>query len=170
MMKKKLGLAVAAALLSTGAAHAGHFVANCWNAEEVPPTDSKGRAVAVFNVSRDGTVIDYQVSAGNLDNVVFAHIHLGAFGSNGPVVVTLVDPRAPGGGKSHGVLQRGTITDASLSGPLAGQPLSALLEAMQAGNTYVNVHTDDGIDPINTGPGDYRTGELRGQVRPGNWK
>ena len=30
---------------------------------------------------------------------------------------------------------------------------------------YVNVHTDDGLDPPNSGPGDYRLGEIRGQLK-----
>jgi hypothetical protein len=32
------------------------------------------------------------------------------------------------------------------------------------GNAYVNVHTNDGVDPINTGPGDFPGGEIRGQI------
>jgi hypothetical protein len=40
-----------------------------------------------------------------------------------------------------------------LIGPLAGQPFSALLNQMQAGNTYVNVHTVQ--NPA---------GEIRGQI------
>jgi hypothetical protein len=37
---------------------------------------------------------------------------------------------------------------------------------MRTGNTYVNVHTNDGVAPANTGPGDFQSGEIRGQVRP----
>jgi hypothetical protein len=43
-------------------------------------------------------------------------------------------------------------------------PLSALVDAMRAGNTYVNVHTNDGVDPVNTGPGDFPGGEIRNQI------
>ena len=49
------------------------------------------------------------------------------------------------------MLSTGTITGASLIGALAGQPLSALVSHIQAGNAYVNVHTNDGVAPINTG-------------------
>jgi hypothetical protein len=35
---------------------------------------------------------------------------------------------------------------------------------MQSGNTYVNVHTNDGVAPTNTGPGDFPGGEIRGQI------
>jgi hypothetical protein len=39
-----------------------------------------------------------------------------------------------------------------------------VLAAMASGATYVNVHTNDGVDPPNTGPGDFPGGEIRGQV------
>jgi hypothetical protein len=40
----------------------------------------------------------------------------------------------------------------------------AVLEAMRNGNAYVNVHTNDGVDPPDTGPGDFPGGEIRGQI------
>ena len=57
-----------------------------------------------------------------------------------------------------------SITAGNLVGPLAGQPLSALVDAIEAGNAYVNVHTNDGVPPTNTGPGDFPAGEIRGQL------
>ena len=69
-----------------------------------------------------------------------------------------------GAGRFNGKIAEGTITAANLVGPLAGQPLSALVEAIQAGNAYVNVHTNDGVAPTNTGPGDFPGGEIRGQL------
>jgi hypothetical protein len=35
---------------------------------------------------------------------------------------------------------------------------------MNAGNTYVNVHTDDGGGAPNTRSGDFPDGEIRGQI------
>jgi hypothetical protein len=43
--------------------------------------------------------------------------------------------------------------------------LAAVVEAMRSGNAYVNVHTDDGVDPPDTGPGDFPDGEIRGQIK-----
>jgi hypothetical protein len=37
--------------------------------------------------------------------------------------------------------------------------LAAVVEAMRSGNAYVNVHTDDGVDPADTGPGDFPDSE-----------
>jgi hypothetical protein len=84
---------------------------------------------------------------------------------NGPVVAFLAGPFAPAGGRVEGVLAEGTITSANLVGPLEGMSLSVLIAAMRDGGTYVNVHTDDGVAPPNTGPGDFPGGEIRGQIR-----
>ena len=67
-------------------------------------------------------------------------------------------------GRQDGVLATGTITPANFVGSLAGQPMSALVDALRSGNAYVNVHTNDGVAPTNTGPGDFPGGELRGQL------
>ncbi|WP_337134509.1 CHRD domain-containing protein, partial [Staphylococcus aureus] len=94
--------------------------------------------------------LHYKLIVTNIENVVASHIHLAPAGANGPVVAFLYGPAAPGGGRSDGVLAEGTITAANLVGPLAGHPLSDLIAAMEAGNAYVNVHTNDGVAPPNT--------------------
>jgi hypothetical protein len=97
--------------------------------------------------------------------VVQSHIHIGAAGTNGPISVFLYGPVPAGGGRVNGVLAQGTITAADFIGPLAGLTMADLIAAMQAGNAYVNVHTNDGVAPTNTGPGDFPGGEVRGQIR-----
>jgi hypothetical protein len=98
-----------------------------------------------------------------------AHIHVAPAGSNGTVAVwlypsTAVGPNPPGGGRLQGPIALGTITDADLMGPLAGMSLVDLVAAIDDGSAYVNVHTDDGDVPGNTGPGDFPGGEIRGQI------
>ena len=160
---------LAALFILAGTAFAADYVAAPLSGgEEVPPNDSKARGNATFDVSDDGTEITFKLIVANIDNVVAAHIHVAPVGTNGSVVAFLYGTVAPGGGPVSGVLSEGTITAANLVGPLAGQPLSALLSAMQAGNAYVNVHTNDGVNPPNTGPGDIPGGEIRGQIRPGD--
>jgi hypothetical protein len=152
------------ALASPASAGDRNFVAHLSGRDEVPSNGSLAQGQAIFHLSADGTQLDYTLIAANIDNVVFAHIHLAPAGVNGPVVAFLFGPAAPGGGRFSGVLARGTITEDDLIGPLAGQDLAALVEAMLAGNTYVNVHTDDGVAPAGTGPGDLPAGEVRGQI------
>jgi hypothetical protein len=162
------GFVVAAAGVMTVAwaapPEARHFNTHLTGGEEVPVRETKGQGQATFKLSKDGTALDYRLNVANIDNVIAAHIHVGAQGTNGPVVAFLFGAVPPGGGPSNGVLATGTITGASLTGPLAGQPLSALIAEIRAGNTYVNVHTNDGVDPPNTGPGDFPGGEIRGQI------
>jgi hypothetical protein len=144
-----------------------NFRAHLSGDEVVPvlPVPTLAQGQAVFQLNPDGTELSVRVIASNIENVVGAHIHLAAEGARGPLVALLAAPIAPNGGRTDGVLAVGTLTSAGLFGPLLGQPLSALIEAIAAGNTYVDVPTNDGVAPPNTGTGDYPGGELRGQIR-----
>ena len=153
-MRKLLVLGFMLGLLSTaGTVLAADYKAHLNGAEEVPPRDTHARGNALFDLSTDGTTLSYKLIVANIVNVTAAHIHLAAEGVNGPVVALLFQAGAPDG-RSDGILAQGTITAADLAGPLAGQPLSTLIAAIEAGDTYVNVHTV-------TNPG----GEIRGQIR-----
>lgn len=133
-------------------------------AEEVPPRPTQAQGQAIFHLSDDSESVEFRLIATNIENVIAAHIHVGAAGVNGPVVVFLFGPAAPGGGRQTGVLSTGVFTAADLTGPLAGEPLSVLIDEIRAGNAYVNVHTSDGVLPINEGPGDFPGGEIRAQI------
>jgi hypothetical protein len=91
-------------------------------------------------------------------------------GVNGMIVVWLYPSTAVGvqaplaGGRIQGVIAQGMITAQNLTGPLAGHPLSDLVQAMRTGNAYVNLHTSDGVDPPNTGAGDFPGGEIRADI------
>ena len=157
-----LVLLLAVAGLAAAAGGNGNYSVHLNGGTEVPANASGAAGQAVFDLSKDGTSLEYRLIVANLDNPIAAHIHLGPAGVNGPVVAFLFGPAAPGEGTANGVLREGTITAANLVGPLAGQPLSALLDALNSGNAYVNVHTNDGVPPSGTGPGDLPAGEIRG--------
>jgi hypothetical protein len=161
-----LACAAAAAAAVVGVAGAGNqnYNAHLNGAGEVPANESKGQGQALIQVSEDGLSLECKLIASNIENVVAAHIHVGAAGVNGPVVAFLYGNAPAGEGRTNGVLSTPTITAANLVGPLAGQPLSALIDAIESGNAYVNVHTNDGVAPANTGPGDFPGGEIRGQL------
>ena len=143
-----------------------NFVAHLTGASEVPSHETPAVGEVKFQLSPDGTRLEYRLISSNIHNVIASHIHLAPAGVNGPITVFLFGNVPPGGGRTDGVLAHGTITAANLIGPLAGHPFSDLIAAMKAGGTYVNVHTNDGVDGTNTGPGDFPGGEIRGQVRP----
>lgn len=109
-------------------------------AQEVPsPTGAVSNAGGTFSASvtksETGASISWQLSFDGLTaNAIAAHIHTGAVGSPGPVVLALCGP---------------------CSSPLSGTGAltQAALDAIQAGTAYVNIHT-----PTNPG------GEIRGQL------
>ena len=166
-------LAVAVLLaLATGvvASQVRNYVTPLNGGNEVPANASKGHGSAIFQLSADGTELRYRITASNIENVHMAHIHATApAGVNTGIVVwlfpsTAVGPGPLGSGRHDGVLAEGTITAANLVGIFAGQPLSVLVDAIESGQAYVNVHTNDGMGAINTGIGDLQSGEIRGQL------
>lgn len=161
-----LVLMVALGLLALGpSASAGdNFVAPLSGVEEVPARDTPATGVAKFKLREDGTVLLFKVNVSDIENVFAAHIHCGAVGVNGPVGVTLF-AGAPAGGAVNGTLAEGTITAADPGNACGWTDLASVLAAIESGNTYVNVHTNDGVAPPNTGPGDFPGGEIRGQIR-----
>ena len=156
--------ALTIAIASVTAASPKNFVTPLSGAEEVPARDTLARGAAVFQLSADGSSMSWRLIASNIENVVASHIHIGPAGVNGPVAVFLFGPAPAAGGRHDGVLSSGRFTAADFVGPLAGMPMSALVDALESGNAYVNVHTNDGVDPTNQGPGDFPGGEIRGQL------
>jgi len=160
-MRTRLVLAVfVLGLIAVGMAAAG--MNGRWNTHptgdnEVPPNGSQAQAQANLKLSDDGTSLSFKLNVANIENVTQAHIHMAPAGSNGGIVAWLYPSGPPLQlipGRSSGTLGEGTITAGDLTGPLAGQPLSALVAAIDAGNAYVNVHTSQ-----------FPGGEVRGQVR-----
>lgn len=131
---------------------------------EVPAVSTKAKGEAEFELDDSGLTAQYKLKVEKIENVIAAHIHMGAPGSNGPVVVWLYGPVAPGGGPIKGTIAEGSFTSAAFVGPLAGQPMQALIDMIASGNAYVNVHTNDGAAPTNTGAGDMASGEIRGHL------
>lgn len=142
-----------------------NFRAHLSGQEVVPPRETGAQGQAVFQLSPDGTELSFVVIASNIENVTGAHIHLGEAGQVGPNVLFLYGPVAAAGGRTDGVVARGVITAANFINALARQPMSVLIQAIEAGNAYVDVPTNDGVAPAFTGPGDFVTGEIRGQLR-----
>ena len=143
------------------------------------PADSRGQGEAIFRVNSDGTV-DFRLIASNIDNVIMSHIHCGPTGVNGPIRMWLYPvigptgapvPTADAQGPQNGVLASGTFNPTNVSCPASAVGSNmTLLAAMQAGLTYVNVHTKSHDLPLNTnntGPGDFPGGEIRGQLDHG---
>jgi hypothetical protein len=113
--------------------------------------------------------VSYKLFVEDIRNPFMAHIHRAAAGVNGPIVVWLFPSTAPvpgpaGVGPRDGLLAEGTFTAKDLVGPLKNGTLADLLDAIRAGNAYVNVHTNDRT--TTPGPGNFPGGEIRGQLGP----
>lgn len=137
-----------------------NFSATLSGANEVPPVPSTATGTTSLEV--DESAIDYTVDVSGLENPVVAHIHIAPVGENGPVRLNLCGTSdTPECSTGDGVLVTGS------NGATVGTPpitFDDLVAAIRAGDAYVNVHTDDGAPPANTGPGDMASGEIRGQI------
>jgi len=144
------------------------YVAKMDGAQNLPePIKTAATGEVILKVSADRKKVAYKVTVDKLTNIGSADLHLGGDSQNGPLIVKLWPHGAPAKkGEFSGVLAEGTFDAGDFLGSMAGSPMSDLLEELQAGSVYVNVHTNDGTDPPNSGPGDYRLGEIRGQLKP----
>lgn len=153
-----LALAVGVALAGAASAQSFHFNTHLKGRNHVPdPVETRAQGQAMFTVSDDGTSIHYRLIVANIDDVLMAHIHLAPADANGGVVAWLYPAAPPPNlipGRFQGVLAAGSIDAADLVGALAGQTIQDLIAEMEAGNTYVNVHTSE-----------HPGGEIRGQIR-----
>src|SRR5690554_321141 len=143
-----LAMAALAVAATTVASADSHFVDSAFDARlsgenEVPAVSTEGSGYVVVEVAEDGASIDYRLYATGMADVTMAHIHVGAEGENGPPVVFLFGPEDPGV-MADGLLASGTIEEADLieePGVFDGT-MSQLIELIEAGEAYVNVHTE----------------------------
>jgi CHRD domain len=136
---------------SPSTVYANHeFAANLTGQQEVPPVDTQaiGEAILVPDPSGNQTIY-YYVNATGIQGATQGHIHSGAQGENGPVIVTLFNFSSA----QDEIGQKGYFTANSLVGPMQGKTVSDLINAMKSNSTYVNFHTEQNPD-----------GEIRGQI------
>ena len=144
-----------------------NFVAHLIGAAEQPtPRDTTATGQAIFQTNADGSALRYRLLVANIRNVTAAHIHCGSDDEAGPVGVTIYSGGVPGSGPTQGVLAQGTLTAPDPGNACGWTSIAQVIDAMRAGEAYVNVHTNDGVAPTNTGPGDFPGGEIRGQIHP----
>ena len=104
-------------------------------AEEVPPVNVTGSGSGSFRLADDGSITG-SVTTKDVAGTA-AHIHVGAKGKNGPVIVPLEKK-----GDTYSVAEGRKLT-------------AAQIKAWKAGELYVNVHTAR-----------HKGGEVRAQIQP----
>lgn len=130
-----LALTLAGLLATSGSAFGAGWAVNLSGAQEVPPNTSSAKGSGEISLAPDG-VVSGSVTVTGMTSTA-AHIHDGAPGKNGPVIVKL------------------DKTDTGFAVP-GGAKLSAeQVTNFKAGNTYINVHSEA-----------FPPGEIRGQLTP----
>ena len=121
------------------------FITTLSGANENPPVPGAGTGTATITIAADELSISYNVTYSGLSGAVVAgHIHIGAVGVNGPVMLPFVIGPSP---------IAGTLTAADLKQVGGVTTFAGAVAAIKAGGTYVNLHTS-------ANPG----GEVRGQL------
>jgi CHRD domain len=163
-----ISLVAAAACFAMPAQAESVFTAAMDGAQCLPdPIKTPATGTVELRVSPDGKKINYKITVDKLLNPSQADLHLGPASQNGQVVVKLWPQGNAAGkrGEFNGVLVEGSFDAGDFVGPMTGSTIAEFIEEIRAGNAYVNVHTYDGVDPPYSGPGDYRVGEIRGQIK-----
>ena len=142
-MAMLLSLFVSGATVGAATADANQdYVAILQSANEVPPSDENAFGIAYFHIEGDGQTLDYNVFFWSITDPMMGHIHLGARGVNGPIVLPMFNAKThPIQGNFSGTIVSGTATAADLTGPLQGKSMNDLFAAMKSGGAYTNFHT-----------------------------
>jgi hypothetical protein len=133
--------------------------------QAVPALSTAGQATFTASVASDENSISWTLNYSQLQGVpTQAHIHLGQPGINGGIAVflcsnlgngpvgTLACPTSPG--QVSGTIHAADVAGPSAQGIAVGE-LGELIDALDAGATYVDVHTDA-----------FTSGEVRAQLKP----
>lgn len=136
-MKKLLVLLTSLALVACAGMMSGGSTVNLSlsGSQEVPPISVPGSGSGSFTIGADGSVTGSVTTTG-VEGMV-AHIHIGARGTNGPVIIPL------------------TKSGNTYAAPAGAKLTDAQMQAFKAGNLYVNVHTNRN-----------KGGEVRAQLQP----
>jgi hypothetical protein len=140
------GLAVAAVVALAGCAGmkdkmpdwmpgSGAISVSLSGAEEVPAVKTQAKGSGSFRVMEDGTFTGSVKTEGMQGTM--AHIHRGAKGQNGPVIIPLTKS-----GDTYSVPAGRKLTEAQMAD-------------LKAGHLYVNVHSNA-----------HKGGEIRAQLQP----
>lgn len=144
------------------------FTATLSGKEVIPPVKTDGTGIANFQAGEN--LLYYQINVLNAGKITSVQINHGAVGTNGDAIVTLIESKddddvnligniptltgvASTTQSSSSFSASGNVNVADLTGPFKDKTIADLVIAMQSGETYVNVQTED-----------HPEGELRGQI------
>lgn len=154
-----LAIALGAGSWATAGGGKKNVDADLDGTSEPPVVSSTGTGTLEATIDDDADTISYTLSYAGLEGTttLFAHIHLGQRSVNGGVSAFLCGggdkpPCTPTSGTISGVIDPLDVIGPTGQGLAPGE-FDELVQAIRAGDTYANVHT-------NKHPG----GEVRGQI------
>lgn len=107
-------------------------------ANEVPPTQSTATGTFTATLDETAGTLTWTLKVPPITGATMAHIHSGAAGTDGPIVVGLY---TAGSAQGFDTIDTSGVARAiDVVGPLSGD-FSDLVDAIKAGTAYVNVHT-----------------------------
>lgn len=109
------------------------YEATLTGAKEVPANESDAKGTAELIYNKDTKIFALTVTH-DIANPTAGHIHMGAVGENGDVIFPFDSPESPI-----------TLTSSELT--------EAQIDALNKGNLYVNIHTEE-----------FPGGEIRGNL------
>ena len=150
-------VAISGAGVVSADAPARHFTAHLTGDQEVPPTGSPATGMLDLRLTDNDTKLHFRLRAEGVTRIIQSHIHIGAPGTVGPVVVFFFAPTP--NTVDHAITGEdfevaGVRTAADFALP-TGVTFAAFLADLRSGNTYVNIHS-----PAHPG------GEIRGVIKP----
>ncbi len=137
---------------TTGTLSAAMYAATLTGSDQIPPVDTNSTGQLRLTVDPASSSVSFVLEVDGLTNTSTAHIYAGEPGQTGEVVVTLFEGPTIAGPHTGSVAE-GSITDADLTGMLAGKTLVDLVQLIQSGSAYVSV-----------GNTSYPDGAIRGQL------
>jgi hypothetical protein len=140
-------------------------------APKVPPPNDPASGRLTFTLKSNDQRIDVSGRLSNISNVSAVTLNDTKYPGDprsphiGLPVELLLKPGANSGPISA-VTFFTVIKQPYLIGPLVNKPLLALIKDIRAGDVYVNVQTNDGLDNPGApaGPGNFPFGEMRGTL------
>ena len=137
---RHIAMSVCAVLLTTHAicAWSQEIKVTLSGSEEIPPATTSASGAATITVKADRSVTGSVTITGM--TVTVAHIHEAAAGANGLIIIPLV---------------RSADNPNLWTVPAGARLTDAQYESFKAGNLYINIHSEA-----------YRSGEVRGQIKP----
>jgi len=131
-----LSTITAASITYAGALRADEVMVTLSGNQEIPPVTTSATGTGTLSVGSDKSISGKLEVAGMTPTV--AHIHEGAPGANGPIIVPLTK-----------------VSDGVWAVPAGAKLTDAQFESYRSGKLYFNVHSEA-----------HRSGEIRGQIKP----